>query len=380
MLLRYGLAAALVLPSIQIAFQHRVTPDARAVLRRNILDAQLHAMRQGDGALSAGARERMRSANPEWDFMNRTFLALALSELARNGSGEERAEQIAAVDSLIEDTLRLERDHGAEHFLLPYVHRRPFVDVSGRSVFVDGEIALMMAVRERAAKGAIDSRWTGELRERLELIRSQMERSPTLSAESYPDECWMFCNSVAAAAMSIGEEVGAGEHASFARRFVDNAKQNLRDPETGLLISEYTLDGTPQDGPEGSSIYFVATMLAEIDPEFAADQYQRARRELGAELLGFGYAREWPESWRGVQDIDSGLIVPGLDASAGASGMAILGAARFGDEETLQDLHRSLHLAAFPIEEEGQFRFAASNSVGDAVLLYALALEHPTQE
>ena len=37
-----------------------------------------------------------------------------------------------------------------------------------------------------------------------------------------------------------------------------------------------------------------AHCLQLIDEEFAADQYRRARKELGRELLGFGYAREWP--------------------------------------------------------------------------------------
>ena len=34
--------------------------------------------------------------------------------------------------------------------------------------------------------------------------------------------------------------------------------------------------------------------------------------------------------------------------------------------------HRSLRLAAFPIQQDESLRFAASNPVGDAVLLYSL--------
>ena len=65
-------------------------------------------------------------------------------------------------------------------------------------------------------------------------------------------------------------------------------------------------------------------------------------------------------------------IVPWLEASPGASGMALLGAASFRDLDYLRPLLASLDLAAFPVEEDDELRYCASNSVGDAVLLYAL--------
>jgi hypothetical protein len=67
-------------------------------------------------------------------------------------------------------------------------------------------------------------------------------------------------------------------------------------------------------------------------------------------------------------DVDSGAIVPFIDASAGSSGLALLGASAFEDEEYLGGLLRSLELAGF---REGG-RYQASNAVGDAVLLYSL--------
>ena len=64
--------------------------------------------------------------------------------------------------------------------------------------------------------------------------------------------------------------------------------------------------------------------------------------------------------------------MPLLDANASASAMAILGAATFGDDDALRPLLRSLELAASPIDGEDGRRYGASNSLGDAVLLYAL--------
>jgi hypothetical protein len=147
----------------------------------------------------------------------------------------------------------------------------------------------------------------------------------------------------------------------------------LVDPATGLLVSSYTRDGRVLDGPEGSSIWMSAHNLLLVDEAFARDQYARARRELGVEALGYAWAREWPRSSSARPDVDSGPIVPLLDASAGSSGLAILGASAFGDDSFLEGLLASLELAGYPDRRGGELRYRASNRVGDAVVLYALS-------
>jgi hypothetical protein len=118
----------------------------------------------------------------------------------------------------------------------------------------------------------------------------------------------------------------------------------------------------------------VAHCLQLVDEAFARDQYERARRELGGTLCGFSYACEWPASWSGPMDIDSGPIIPGLNISAGSSGMAFIGACAFGDDAFVRSLAATLDFAAFPSRKEGRLRYCASNQVGDAALLYAAVL------
>jgi len=111
-----------------------------------------------------------------------------------------------------------------------------------------------------------------------------------------------------------------------------------------------------------------------VDEAFAHDQYQRARHELGRITLGFGYGKEWPASWKGPRDVDSGAVIPGFEVSAGSSGMAFMAAATFHDGEFLQALAATLDMAAFPSLREGRLKYCASNQVGDAALLYATVL------
>ena len=374
LLIALTLATAIWIPSLHVFFAPRGEDHEalRASLREPLLARQRALFED------PGERERtilrMRRANAEWDFMGRTFLVLSLANEAlradERGDADERARLLAIVDRVIDETLSLEREHGQGFFLLPYASEGAFVQSPARSVFVDGEIALMIAARLAVAPR--DS-LREPLRERVDAIATRMQGSPVLSLESYPDECWTFCNTVALAALRVSDHVDGRDHGELLRAWGAMARARLLDPETGMLVSSFRYDGSHLDGPEGSSIFLAAHMLSLVDPELADDQYARARAALGQRFAGFGWAREWPQGRRGPMDIDSGPIVPIVDASAGASGMAILGAASFGDTEWLRALSASLELAAFPVREGESLRYAASNQVGDAVMLYAVS-------
>lgn len=370
-LLRGSVAVALAtlvwLPTVHLVFEGEADADGRARTRDALTEAQLAMVE--DPAAREAALARMRSANAEWDFMGRTFVVLSLANRALEVPAD-RDRALEAMDFLIAETLRLEDERGQDHFLMDYVHAGRFRDPSGRSVFVDGEIALMLAARQRVEPTEL---WREALAERVDIVAGQLGRGPMRSAESYPDECWTFCNTVALAAIRVSDAVTGDDHTALLTGWVANAREHLVDPETGMLVSSYRYDGTHLDGPEGSSIFLAAHMLEIVDPVFARDQYERARSQLGVTFAGFGWAREWPASWEGPHDVDSGPVVPLVDASAGASGMALLGAAAFDDDAWLTALHTSLAFAAFPTEDDaGHLRYAASNQVGDAVLLYSL--------
>ena len=358
LLLLFG--AAVWLPGLH--HFERLGPKDRAALGAQL--AERETMARVDDV------DAMRGVNPEWDFMRRTSTVLALSRRAR-AIPAERTRNLAAIDAIIAGTLALAKDQ--THFMLPYAKARPFRDPEAGSLFVSGEIVAMIAARE-----LVEPRddLHDEARLRALGIYGQLRSSPSLSGESYPDECWTFCNTTALAGLAMLDRVeGTAHYAALASDWVEHAKAHLVDPRTGLLVSSYTWDGRTLDGPEGSSIWMSATNLLEVDEAFARDQYARARKELGVSFLGFGWAREWPRGVPARPDVDSGPIVPVLDASAGSSGLAFLGASAFGDTAFLDALFASVELAAFRDPATGRYR--AGNEVGDAVMLYALSFEVP---
>jgi Linalool dehydratase/isomerase len=362
-LLALVVASAIWLPLVHLAFA-RPAPNRAAGL------AARHVALWVDPALRKREVAKMRGSNAEWDFMGRSFLVWALANQALRDP-DSRPRALQAIDAVIDETLRLEREQGMWFFLMPYARDKPFVVAPVASQFLDGEIALMLAMRRTVEE---KPEYRAPLAERVERMAARMRKSPVLSAESYPDECWTFCNTVALAAMRVEDRLDGTDHAQLLADWVAAAKQKLVDPKTGLLVSSYTVDGRHLDGPEGSSIWMAAHALQIVDPAFAADQYARARRELKHSALGFGWAGEWPASWRGPRDVDSGPVIPLLDVSAGSSGLAFVGAAAFGDRAYLDELSATLELAAFPVERNGGVTYAAGNQVGDAVLLYSMVL------
>jgi hypothetical protein len=348
-------ATALWLPCVHFLYARR--PDAGPILRRQLALAE-------EPERGRSERGPARQANPEWELMGQTVVAWSLANWAlREPTNAEEA--LRAIDRILVGILETERSQGFRAYLLPYANGKYQRE---RSLFVDSEILLTMALRRLVR----DDRWLAESEERGQQIAEGFRTSALL--ESYPDEGWTFDHAVALAGLHALDRLeGNDRHQREIATVLERLKR-MRDPGSGLLVSSFRMNGGALDGPEGSTLWMTLHCLALVDPGFAREQYRIARRELGAGFLGFAWAREWPRSARGQRDIDSGAVVPLLDASAGSSGLAFVGAASFGDRGYLERLTATLDFAAFPVDDELGRKYAAANQVGDAVLLYALEL------
>jgi len=340
-----------------------LSPVARQLAAR-------HLQLWTDPRLREQELSRMRASNAEWDFMGRSFLVWSLANMGLREPAQKKV-YLETMDRIIDETLRLEKEQGMYIFLMSYATARPYVVQPARSLFLDGEIALMLASR-RVLEEKPD--YKPLLAERGNVIADGLRRNPHLVLESYPNECWMFDHSIALTALRLTDDLDGTDHSALIQDWISMAKQRLVDRETGLLVSSFTTKGQPLDGPEGSSLWMVVHCLQIVDEDFARDQYNRARKELGEITLGFGYAHEWPKSWNSPADVDSGPIVPGFNISAGSSGMALVAASAFHDDRFLSALAATLDFAAFPARKGGRLKYCASNQVGDAALLYAATL------
>jgi hypothetical protein len=367
-----AVAAVVWLPCLHFLFTRPVSafrqdqglsPEARQLAAR-------HLQLWTEPALREAEFKKMRVSNAEWDFMGRSFLVWSLANMALR-EPVSKPLYLQTMDQITDETLRLEKTEGMCFFLMPYAKEGLYRAQPAHSLFLDGEIALMIASRRAVEE---KPEYKTLLTERVNAVVERFHKNPRMLLESYPDECWTFDHCVALDAIKMADYLDGSDHSALIHDWIAMAKQKLVDRESGLLISSFMTDGTPLAGPEGSSIWMVAHSLQLLDEDFARDQYRRARKELGAVTLGFGYAHEWPKSWKGEANIDSGPIIPFFEVSAGSSGMAFIGASTFGDGKFLRSLAATLDFAGFPSRTRGQLKYCASNQVGDAALLYATTL------
>jgi hypothetical protein len=360
------------LPCLHLVFARSVTEfrQAEGLAPKAKQLAARHLQLWTDPALRQKELDRMRASNAEWDFMGRSFLVWSLANMGVRDPASKTL-YLKTIDQIIDETLRLEKEKGMYFFLMSYASSGKYVMKPERSLFLDGEIALMLASRRMLEE---KEEYKTLLTERINIMTEEFNRSPHFILESYPDECWMFDHCLALDAMKMADYLDGSDHSKLIRDWVAMAKRKLIDPQSGLLVSSFTTDYLPLVGPQGSSLWMVSHALQILDADFARDQYTRARRELGEITLGFGYAHEWPASWNGPANIDSGPIIPVFNISAGSSGMAFIGASAFDDEPFLKSLNSTLDFVGFPTRKSGGLKYCASNQVGDAALLYAATL------
>ena len=124
-----AVGSAIWLPMLSLLYRSDPTPYFRnngPVAPKARMLAAYHLKLWTDPALREREISKMRGANAEWDFMGRTFLVLALANMAlREPAAQETYLKVA--DDIIDETLRLEREKGLHFFLMPYARRTPFV-------------------------------------------------------------------------------------------------------------------------------------------------------------------------------------------------------------------------------------------------------------
>ncbi len=333
---------------------------------------------------TAGTRVlAMRSLNPEYDFMSRTFLVMALADEAL-ADPHTKVENLALMDTIIARTLEMEDRQGQSHWLLSYWRPEGTVG-TGRSLFVDGEILVMVTARRLVADDRPELR--AETTRRSEQVRANLGSGglPGL-AESYANEGWLFCHAMALLGLRAEEVLDGVNNQDLFATFARTARDRLTDPRgSGMLVSSFTMDGSPDDGAEGSSIWFVASALHVVLPDLAREQYRHARHELGRSVLGLGYSREWPAHQSYVQDVDSGPLIPILEASTSASGFALAAARVHGDTRWTRQLDDALGAAEALLRVSPALTEWAGNPVADAVIVWGQGvgpmfrvLEQPT--
>ncbi len=353
-----GLVGAITLPIMGL-FATGPSADERA---EALLASNEAAWQDQEHTVAA-----LHAANPEFDLLWRMFTVLAACDRAI-AHPEEADRWLALADSMIRDTDAIASERGQRHFLLGYADHRAWLQPAAGSLFVDGEVAMMVAAR-RAIR---DEPWLAELGQTW---THRVEQDFALAGEglpeSYPNEAWAFCITTALLSLHINDVVDGTDHGALIAAYTDRMRTNLIDENTGLIGSDWAVSGDALDGTEGSSVWWVSTGLLLLDPDLAAAQYTGAQDALLGGLPGMAWSREWPGDAQS-SDIDSGPIVPFFNASPAASGFALVAASAHGDDATRARLVRAIRASDVLLTLDPRLSQMAEAPMGDAILQVGL--------
>jgi len=348
------LSPHLFLPDADVYFAPAMSQDVRAQLEHfyHVWD---------DPVRRESALDAMHQQNPEWELISSTFFGYSLANIAlKHPSARDRA--LRCMDLIIDRTLK----KPWQTFLLPYGHERPFVRKPAASLMVDGEVSLLIGLR-RLVRDEPDDRHRDRHRSLVKRCVQAMEAGPVLWAESYPDECWLFCHGLALASVKVFDVLEGTDHSDLFRRWERTARKRLLDKNTGILFSAVTRSGEMVQPPEGSSIWIGIYGLKLVAPTFAREQYELAKRRMTGKLACFRYGREWATGVRGQWDIDSGCVPAGMGPAS--TGFALIASKEMNDRDLFNGLVGTVELAGVPKERDGRMWYCSSNLVGDATFL-----------
>lgn len=205
-----------------------------------------------------------------------------------------------------------------------------------------------------------------------EAMNHRILKSECMNLPTYPGEdIYIPDMLVAIVALSDYAKLNNGKYQNTVNRWIQRAKSEWIDSETGLLRSFLPLDGnTSVLSPiKGSYSTLNTYYLTQIDSEFAKEQYSHLKEAFLKDswLTGF---KEYPDGsgFLGM-DMDAGPIIFGLSPSGTAFGIGC--ATYFNDTDLRKHLLKTAEIAGHTVSWNGKRRYLLANIalVGETITL-----------
>ena len=199
----------------------------------------------------------------------------------------------------------------------------------------------------------------------------RISNSPILNIPTYPfEQIYIPDMLVAIVALNIYSKVYNGRYQDLVQKWMDAAKREWMDKETGLLVSFMSNSGTISPMIKGSYSALNCYYLSLIDTDFAKQQFQILKKYFKQTLPFIAGIKEYhtKKCLFGL-DIDAGPIVFGLSPSG--TGFAIGAATMCNDKKFRKQILRTAEIAGSTVSYNGKSHYLLANValVGEAILL-----------
>jgi hypothetical protein len=297
----------------------------------------------------------------EWDAVFDTFYSMALVELVR--VRPDRLENIKRqLDWCARDVLRVPNSM-TDAEIEPYFQNKQTI----KSPIYGGYVGIVLGLRRSLVK---DTRYDAVMRgNALALARyidSCLEESP---------QFWTSDHATQLCAIHLFDRTVGDDHSKLFARWLSIMKERFIDKDTGLLISEVSVNpDSVRTEPVGSSIGWTIIFLADVFPDFTREQYAPFVKYREDRILNFAATREYSsKSWIQFGNTDSGPLLFGYGPSA--CGTMLCSHKLYGDETHFARALRPFEVFGQPTYKQGEKYYHLSNAMGDAILLYAKLLK-----
>ncbi len=176
---------------------------------------------------------------------------------------------------------------------------------------------------------------------------------------------------VAIVALDKYADLSGGTYRLTVGRWIERAKRDWLDEDTGLLVSFLNEDGTKlcHAPVRGSYSALNCYYLTLIDEEFAREQYGRLKSLFWKDGFVDGLKEYWDKTcWLGM-DIDAGPIL--LELSPSGTAFFAGPATYFNDAEVRNAILRTAEIAGHTIELGNKRHYLLANIalVGESIML-----------
>lgn len=302
----------------------------------------------------------------EWALYTCFMTAIALSNIARLFP-EKREWAIAHIKRMIDIAMSPKiREYDRER----WYGEDALDSLNGNASHITylSILALMIGRFKQIGGG---SQFDGLYHSICETMNRRILQSPILNLLSYPWEpIYVPDMLVAIVALKEYAKWNRGKYQSTVDKWIQKAKTEWIDEETGLLASKLTEDGWPMKPLSGSFTALSCSYLAMVDQEFAKEQYELLKKHFKKDFPSTGIKESTDRKcWFDFDNYDAGLVIFGFSCSGTAFALGC--ATMLGDMKFRNQLLRTAEIAGSTVTWNGKSHYLLANLVlvGEAVAL-----------
>ena len=218
-----------------------------------------------------------------------------------------------------------------------------------------------------------DGKYDGLYHTLCKSMNRRIRQSPIMNLPTYPGESIYIPDMlVAIVALNNYASQYNGEYSSTVKLWIERAKKEWIDKETGLLASFLVQNGDNAElepPVKGSYSALNCYYLSLVDPEFAKEQYECLKKNFRQSFPFAGLREYHDHTCLFGMDIDAGPIIFNLSPSG--TGFAIGAATSLEDMEFRNQLLKTAEIGGSTVTWLGKSHYLLANValVGEAIIL-----------